>query len=317
MTITATSTVMAAGVVCWRETRGKVHVLLVHRGNRGDISLPKGKVEGRESLPEAAVRETLEETGLAVTLGAPLGETEYPLPTGRDKIVHYWAAEATAEAIATAAFTPSFEVTSTEWVTLKAAREKLSYERDAEIIDRFAARVDSNTLRTFAVIALRHGKAVPASSWMGPDSTRPLERAGIEEAGAAARAIAAYRPTKLISSTAARCVSTIEPLTRLLGLDVKATAAISQDAHEDGVADVRRVVTKRVAKRETAVLCSHGPVLPEIIDEIAGCAGSPRDAELRHASSLSTGDFAVVHLSVADPSAGIVAVEVHSPAMAS
>lgn len=316
MTMTAPSTVVAAGVVCWRMSGDKVRVLLVHRGNRGDISLPKGKLELRESLPEAAVRETLEETGLAVTLGAPLGETEYPLPTGRDKIVYYWAAEATAAAIASSNFIPSFEVTSTEWVTVKAARAKLSYERDVEIIDRFAARVESNTLRTFAVIALRHGKAVLASSWTGPDSSRPLEHAGIEEARAAARAIAAYRPTKLISSTAARCISTIEPLATILGLDVKATAAISQDAHEDGVGNVHRVVSKRVAKRETAVLCSHGPVLPDIIDEIAGCAGSPCGAELRHASSLATGDFAVVHLSVADPTAGIVAVEVHSPAQA-
>ena len=314
MTLTVPSTVVAAGVVCWRMTGGKARVLLVHRANRGDISLPKGKLEPRESLPEAAVRETLEETGLAVTLGAPLGETEYPLPTGRDKIVHYWAAEATEAALAASNFVPSFEVTSTEWVTLKAARAMLSYERDKELIDRFAARVENDTFRTFAVVALRHGKAVPASSWNGPDSTRPLEHAGIEEARAAARAIAAYRPTKLISSTAARCISTIEPLATMLGLDVKATAAISQDAHEYGVANVHRVISKRVAKRDTAVLCSHGPVLPEIIDEIAACAGSSRGAELRHASSLATGDFAVVHLSVADPSAGIVAVEVHSPA---
>lgn len=314
MTVTAPSTVSAAGVVCWRMTEGKVRVLLVHRANRGDISLPKGKLEPGESLPEAAVRETLEETGLAVALGAPLGETEYPLPTGRDKIVHYWAAEATAAAMAAASFTPSFEVTSTEWVTLKAARAKLSYERDQAIIDRFAARVESNTLRTFGVIALRHGKAVPASSWTGPDSTRPLDHTGIEDARAAARAIAAYRPTKLISSTAARCISTIEPLATMLGLDVKATAAISQDAYEDGVANVRRVVSKRVAKRETAVLCSHGPVLPEIIDEIAECAGSARDGTLRRPASLATGDFAVVHLSIADPTAGIVAVEVHSRA---
>ena len=314
MTITPVPVIVAAGVVCWRQTGGKLHVLLVHRGNRGDISLPKGKLELHESLPEAAVRETLEETGLTVTLGAPLGETEYPLPTGRDKIVHYWAAEATADALASSNFVPSFEVTSTEWVTVKAARAKLSYERDVEIIDRFAARVETNALRTFAVIALRHGKAVPASSWTGTDSSRPLEPVGIAEARAAARAIAAYGPTKLISSTAVRCVSTIEPLATFLGLDVKATSAISQDAHEDGIARVHRVVSKRVAKRETAVLCSHGPVLPDIIDEIAGCAGTPRSAELRDASLLATGDFAVVHLSATDPTAGIVAVEVHSPA---
>jgi len=313
VTVVPVPVVVAAGVVCWRQTGGKLRILLVHRGNRGDISLPKGKLEVGESLPEAAVRETREETGISVSLGAPLGVTEYPIPTGRNKIVHYWAAEATAASIAAADFVPSFEITATEWVTLKVARAQLSYERDRDVIDRFAERVAGGTHRTFAVIALRHGRAMPARSWAGPDSTRPLEEAGLEEARAAARVIAAFGPTKLITSTAARCMSTIEPLATLLGLDIRATPAISQDAHEEGDSQVRRVVGKRVTKRESVVLCSHGPVLPDLIDEIATATNSPHGAELRDASSLATGEFAVLHVSAANPTGGIVAIEVHSP----
>lgn len=313
MTVVASTLVVAAGVVCWRTHNGKVKVLLVRRDSRSDISLPKGKVDPGESLPEAAVRETLEETGIAIALGAPLGATEYSMPTGRDKVVHYWAAEVDDAALGAARFTPTDEISSTEWLPLKTARAKLTYDRDRDILDRFAARLEADSLRTFAIIALRHGKAVPAGSWSGPDSSRPLEQVGIEQARAAARAIAAYRPAKLISSTAARCVSTIEPVARLTGLDVKATAAISQDAFEDGEADVTRLIAKRIARGLSAVLCSHGPVLPVILDEIGVATGREDDRSLRRAAALDTGDFAVVHLSVAHPYAGIVAVEKHSP----
>ena len=83
--------VLAAGAVCWRLIAGTVRILVVHRGDRADVSLPKGKVDPGETLPETAVREIMEETGLGVTLGAPLGTVEYVLPGGRDKIVHYWS----------------------------------------------------------------------------------------------------------------------------------------------------------------------------------------------------------------------------------
>ena len=37
------------------------------------------------------------------------------------------------------------------------------------------------TLHTFAIIALRHGKAVPPASWDGPDATRPLLHRGLDQ----------------------------------------------------------------------------------------------------------------------------------------
>ena len=84
-----TTAIYAAGAVCWRIIDGKVHVLLVHRTVYGDVTIPKGKVDPGESLPRTAVREIAEETGLAVALGVPLGISRYPLPSGREKIVHY------------------------------------------------------------------------------------------------------------------------------------------------------------------------------------------------------------------------------------
>ena len=63
------SPVLAAGAVCWRLVGGVAKILVVHRESRADVSLPKGKVDPGELLPETAVREIAEETGLAITLG--------------------------------------------------------------------------------------------------------------------------------------------------------------------------------------------------------------------------------------------------------
>jgi len=310
----ATLPVLAAGALCWRIVDGTVRILLVHRGDRADVSLPKGKLDPGETLPQTAVREIEEETGLAITLGAPLGTVEYTLPNGREKIVYYWSSEIDAATVAASTFVPNAEISGLDWVTLEKARRVLSYAHDHDVIDRFVERLEAGRARTFAIVALRHGTAVPPSSWDGPDSTRPLMQRGADQALSIAPAIAAFGPAKLVSSTAARCLATIAPLAGLLDLPVKQSRNISQDAWEDADGDVEKVVAKRMRKAVSAVLCSHGPVLPEIILEIARLTNSPSDTALRRAAELSTGEYAVLHISVDSPATGIVAVETHGPA---
>lgn len=311
--ITSPAIVIAAGAVCWRVVKGKVRVLLVHRAARADVSLPKGKLDAGETPPQTAVREIEEETGIRIALGVPLGRIEYPLGGGREKVVYYWAGEVTDEALAAATFSPNDEIADLEWLTIDKARKALSYERDREVLDRFAELVESGRLRTFAVIALRHAKAVPPASWDGPDATRPLLHRGIDQAASVAPAIAAYRPARLVSSPAARCLATMEPLAATTGLAVKPATDISQDAYENDEAKVRALVHRRLEKRRTVVLCSHGPVLPEIVAAVAKETGAEFDHDLRRAARLATAEFTVLHVSVEHPDAGIVAVETHSP----
>ncbi len=305
--------VVAAGAVCWRVINGKIRVLLVHREAQADVSLPKGKVDPGELLPQTAVREIEEETGLSVALGVPLGTIEYRINGGREKVVHYWAAEVTDDAHESSSFSPNQEIAAIEWLSVNKARNALSYERDREVLDRFATLVNSGRLRTFAIIAVRHGKAVPPESWDGPDSTRPLLHRGLTQAANIAPSIAAFRPEKLISSTAARCQSTLEPLATLTGLPVNTTADISQDAYEGNSARVGKIVSQRLRKKVSAVLCSHGPILPEIIGALGAETGTPALSTLRRAAMLSTGEFSVLHVSVEHPQSGLVAVETHSP----
>ncbi len=311
--VTTTTPVLAPAAVCWRVVDGAVQILLVYRTQHLDTSLPKGKVDPGETLPETAVREIAEETGLIVALGVPLGVVEYSLPNGRDKVVYYWAAEVSALAIANSTFSSNDEIESLHWMSLADARAALSYPHDVEVVERFATLHELGRARTFAIIALRHGKAVPPSSLDGPDSTRPLLQRGVDQALSVAPGIAAYHPEKLISSTAERCLRPLAPPARVTGLDVREKAQISQDAYESGGVAVSKIVAKRLRKSVTTVLCSHGPVLPQIIAAGARATGSPDSGQLQRAGSLGTGEYAVLHIPVDHPETGVVAVEVHSP----
>jgi 8-oxo-dGTP diphosphatase len=306
--------VLAAGAVCWKVTpKGNLKILVVHRTQHQDVSLPKGKVDPGETLPETAVREIAEETGLVIGLGPPLGIVEYPLPNGRDKVVYYWSAEVSPLAIANSTFVSNDEIESLTWMKLAKARTSLTYPHDIDIIDRFAELYEQGRARTFAIIALRHGKAVPPESWDGPDATRPLMQRGVDQAASVAHGIAAYRPAVLISSTAVRCVSTIAPTARITGLDVIEDEGISQDAYSSRGDQVAKIVQKRFDRAQTAVLCSHGPVLPQIIGAVVAASGTDEAGTLNRAASLSTGEYAVLHIPAEHPETGIVAVEVHSP----
>lgn len=306
--------VLAAGAVCWRIVDGKAKVLVVYRASHCDFSLPKGKLDPGETLPETAVREIREETGLAITLGPPLGTVDYTLPGGRDKVVYYWAAEVNDHALELAKFQPNDEIAALEWLPVAKARKRLTYPHDLDVLDRFEKLLDADCVRTFAIIAVRHGKAVPPSTWDGPDATRPLMHRGSDQAAGIAKGIAAFGPEKIISSTAARCLATVAPLSALTGLEVKATDRISQDALENGTSDLPAVVARRLKKRVSTVLCSHGPVLPRLISLFAAQTDTEMDSALRSASSLDTGDFTVLHFARTNRAAGIVAVETHSPA---
>jgi 8-oxo-dGTP pyrophosphatase MutT (NUDIX family)/phosphohistidine phosphatase SixA len=305
--------VLAAGAVCWRVVNKKVRILLVHRTQHKDISLPKGKVDPGETLPETAVREIAEETGLLVGLGAPLGQVEYQLPSGRDKVVYYWSAEVDAHTIETARFTPNNEISGLEWVSLGKARNRLTYPHDVEIVEAFADRIKAGRARTFAIVVVRHAKAVQRGSWDGPDATRPLLERGTAQAASIAHGLAAYRPHKIITSTAVRCVATVAPLARLTAIDPTETDAISQEAFESGESAVAAVVAKRMRKKKTAVLCSHGPVIPAIIEELARATNTPPSRDFLSMGYLATAEFSVLHVATENPTSGIVALETHSP----
>ena len=124
-----TAVVRAAGGLVVRKLGDALEVLLVHRPEYDDWTLPKGKVEPGESDEECALREVEEETGLRCSLGRELEPTSYTDAKGRPKTVRYWVMGVVAGTLSFDA-----EVDAARWVTPGEAKELLSYPRDAELI---------------------------------------------------------------------------------------------------------------------------------------------------------------------------------------
>ncbi|MBV9042154.1 MAG: NUDIX hydrolase [Acidimicrobiia bacterium] len=128
--------VLAAGGVLWRRKKsGKIEVLLVHRPKYDDWTLPKGKLDEGETAQEAAVREVEEETGFLVKLVEELPSTDYHDRYGRPKHVRYWVMD-----ITDGEFRPNREVDEVRWLSVGEAKALLSYSRDRDVLEAFAAR---------------------------------------------------------------------------------------------------------------------------------------------------------------------------------
>lgn len=304
---------LAAGALVWRERDGEVLVLLVERTQHRDHSLPKGKLDPGETLPECAAREIEEETGLAIGLEAPLGTSDYRLPDGRDKVVYYWQAFVDEAEVARAPFRPNDEILELTWLPIDAAKQRCTYEHDVHIIERFEERVAAGHARTFPIVALRHAKAANAFSWEGPDASRPLTDRGERQARSVAAGIAAYRPRRIVTSDAVRCRQTVAPLAELTGIAPKATADISQEGAIDPRAALEERIGKAVRKRRGTVLCSHAPIIPEIVTAVVHAADARESERTHRASMLHTAEFTVLHVSAGETPA-LVALETHAPA---
>jgi 8-oxo-dGTP diphosphatase len=307
---TGSATIVAGGAVCWKMIDGTVSILLVHRTTHNDVSLPKGKVDPGETLPETAKREIREETGLEVTLGAYLGRVDYLVPSNKPKEVHYWACEVDPGEAERAPFESNDEIDALEWLSVKKALTRLTYTHDADIVNTFQALYDSGRLRTFPIILVRHGKAMPPEKWDGPDATRPLLHKGLLQAAGIAQGILAYGPERIVTSPSVRCLATIQPVKEATDMPLKISKGISQDAYTAQGTTPMKIMDKRIRKKVPTVLCSHGPVLPQLVSA-ASRYGHQSENTFSRAAHLRVGSFSVLHFSKDTETPQIVAIETH------
>ena len=112
---------------------------------------------------------------------------------------------------------------------------------------------------------VRHAKAGSRHAWSGPDDQRPLTKPGRRQADALSDLLADRGVTRLVSSPYVRCRQTVEPLGQRLRLPVDLADELAEGTplHE-----ARRLIEK--CTHEPTVLCTHGDVIGELLESLAG-----------------------------------------------
>ncbi|HYN30415.1 MAG TPA: NUDIX hydrolase [Dermatophilaceae bacterium] len=311
----------AAGTIPWRERRGTLEVALVHRPRYDDWSWAKGKLDPGEEWAVAAARETLEETGLVVHLGRPLPATRYPVVsrTGErsDKVVHYWAARVHSGHGRT-----EHEVDEVAWLEVQRAYDRLDYARDRDQLLAVVRAHHQRTLDTWPLALVRHAKALPRSSWRRKDDTaRPLDPAGLARARALAPLLAAYGISRLLTSPSTRCTESLAPYAAWSRHRLVLRPALSEEGYAVEPEKARALTARVLAKGAPAAVCTHGPVLPDLVDLLVDRLDRTADdaddlaTALRAAGTekLVKGEVLLCHVAGTGEHARVVAVERHLP----
>jgi 8-oxo-dGTP diphosphatase len=313
------STIPAAGTVPWRRRNGTLEVALVHRPRYDDWSWAKGKLDPGEEWAAAAVRETAEETGLEVRLGRPLPEAGYTVLTKEGvpdtKVVRYWAAE-----VSGGHGRLDHEIDEVAWLDVQLAFDRLDYSRDRDQLLAVVRADQALTLETWPLLLIRHAKSVPRSAWTGRDDTRrPLDRTGSRRASDIVPVIAAYGVTRLVTSPSVRCVQTIAPYAGSARLPLRERFGLAEEGYAADPAKAPRHLVRLFERGEPAAVCSHGPVLPDLVDVLSARV-DPEDPANEAAvetlgqareEKLDKGEVLVCHVAGTGMDARIVAVERH------
>ena len=116
---------------------GHAEVVLVRRHVPPLWALPKGTPAAGETLEETAVRETREETGLAVEVEAPIRSIVYFFVRGRTrfhKTVHFFLMRPIGGDLAE----HDHEFDEVRWVQLEEALELMTHATERSVVERAA-----------------------------------------------------------------------------------------------------------------------------------------------------------------------------------
>jgi 8-oxo-dGTP diphosphatase len=116
-----------------------------------------------------------------------------------------------------------------------------------------------------AIHLVRHAKAGSRPDWHQPDDLRPLTDSGLVQAGAIADHLAPLDIGRVVSSRYVRCVQTVQPLADKLGLAVDLHPALAEEAD---IRDSWALLEDVAGRPGDTVLCSHGNVIPSLLDRL-------------------------------------------------
>jgi 8-oxo-dGTP diphosphatase len=112
------------------------------------------------------------------------------------------------------------------------------------------------------LLLVRHAVALSRRKWEGDDEQRPLSKRGHRQALAIADRLGGYPVERVLSSPAVRCIETVTPLAAAFGLSVERCSELAEGSTEAAVQLVRDLTGR------TVVLCSHGDVIPRVLETL-------------------------------------------------
>ena len=125
--------VSAGGVVWRRAGDGGIEVVLCGRRSESLWGLPKGTPDAGETIEQTAIREVEEETGLLVSMGAPIGSIEYWFVADGfrwHKFVHHWLMQAAGGDVSE----HDHEYDDVEWLDVAEAKSRATHENERRIL---------------------------------------------------------------------------------------------------------------------------------------------------------------------------------------
>jgi len=127
--------------------------------------------------------------------------------------------------------------------------------------------------------------------------------------------------TRVVSSPSERCLRTVEPYAVSVGARLRTRRGLSEEGFEAAPEKAHGHLARLLELGEPALLCTHGPVLPPLLDDLAArldldAAGSVEVVEEfveARDEKLVKGEALVCHVVGAGDAARVVAVERHRP----
>jgi 8-oxo-dGTP diphosphatase len=284
--------------VCWRESKGKLEVLLVHRPKYEDWTFPKGKQDAGEYLPETAVREMREETGISLKLGRPIAQISYKVEKNEEKIVHYWSSKAREKVWKKKKFRPNDEISEISWETAEDALARLSYKHDQKLLKDVIKLHQAQELETRALVLLRHAMATPRNDWKGQEAKRPLLPEGRQQAKRLVSLLGAFGPQRLVTSPWKRCEQTIEPYAKAGKSKIIERSQLTELSSQLSPRKTKQAVESLFDQSKSALLCSHRPALPTITQTLSAHAKAAVKEDILAATTLSPAEFVVLRMTM-------------------
>jgi len=293
--------VLAAGGVLWRHDADEPEIVLVHRPQYDDWSLPKGKAKPDEHLLVTALREMAEETGYQAQIGPYLTTVRYRVTSGgraADKSVTYWSMRATD-----GEFVASREVDSMRWLPLDAARKLLTSASDKKVLDSFVAAPRD----TRPLLLVRHAATATPARRLKRRAVPPgLSKSGRAQAQALVPVLEGLGVTRLLSADLPACAQTLAPFAASSGVAVRREALLTGDGFSENEREATDGVRRDAAARETLVVCGQQRVIARLLASLGAGSGVRPPAE----TAVRKGGWWLLH----HRDGAISAYERHDPA---